>query len=76
MPNHAAGWHGWTGGGVSGGANSLVVDANYRSEMAELLARVRRWDTAAEPWLAEFEATITLLDAIFRAARTGQMARL
>jgi predicted dehydrogenase len=68
----AAGWHGWKGAGVSGGTNSLVVDANYRAEMQALLGRVRGWNTDTF-WLDEAEATMTILDAVFRSARTGSV---
>jgi predicted dehydrogenase len=47
--NRAAGWLTWTGAGVSGGANSLVVDTNYRAEIHQLLIRVRAWDTSPSP---------------------------
>jgi len=67
---------GWQGLGVSGGANSLVVDANYRAEMQELLARVRNWDTSPEPWLDEAHEVVTVLDAIFRSAREGKTTRV
>jgi len=73
---YAAGWHGWEGVGVSGGANSLVVDANYRAEMQELLTRVRNWDTSSQPWLDEAHAVVTVLDAIFRSAREGVSIRI
>jgi predicted dehydrogenase len=73
---YAAGWHSWEGAGVSGGANSLVVDANYRAEMQELLRRVRNWDTSPEPWLDEAHAVATVLDAIFRSARDGKATRV
>ena len=73
---YAAGWHGWEGVGVSGGANSLVVDANYRAEMQELLTRVRNWDTSPRPWLDEANAVITVLDAIFRSARESTAVRI
>jgi predicted dehydrogenase len=66
----AAGWRGWRGAGVSGTSNSLVVDANYRAEMQSLLARVRAWDTGLQ-WLDEAEATMSILNAIFRSAREG-----
>jgi predicted dehydrogenase len=66
----AAGWHSWKGGGVSGGANSLVVDANYRAEVESLLTRVREGNTATD-WLEEGEATLSVLDGIFRSAREG-----
>jgi predicted dehydrogenase len=69
---YAAGWHGWKGPGVSGGANSLVVDANYRAEMQELITRVRNWDTSPQPWLDEAYAVVAVLDAIFRSAREGR----
>jgi len=59
---HLAGWHGWEGAGVSGGANSLVVDANYRAEMQALLRRVRTWDTSPRPWLDEALAVVTILN--------------
>jgi hypothetical protein len=49
----------------------LVVDATYRAEMKELLARVRNWDTSPLPWLDEAQAVVTVLDAIFRSAREG-----
>jgi predicted dehydrogenase len=74
--DHAAGWHSWQGTGVSGGANSLVVDANYRAEMQDLLTRVRNWDTSPRPWLDEAHAVITVLDAIFRSARDGAAVRI
>jgi hypothetical protein len=73
---HTAGCHGWQAGGVSGGANSLVVDANYRAEMQELLTRVRNWDTSPEPWLDEAHGVVTVLDAIFRSAREGKTTRV
>jgi predicted dehydrogenase len=68
---YAAGWHGWEGLGISGGANSLVVDANYRAEVQELLTRVRNWNTSPQPWLDEAQVVVTVLDAIFRSARQG-----
>jgi predicted dehydrogenase len=71
QPGYLAGWHGWEGAGVSGGANSLVIDTNYRAEMQELLRRVRTWDTSPQPWLDEALAVATVLDAIFRSAREG-----
>jgi predicted dehydrogenase len=76
QPGHAAGWHSWQGRGVSGGANSLVVDANYRAEMHELLARVRSWDTSPQPWLDEAHGVLLVLDAIFRSAREGRTTRV
>jgi predicted dehydrogenase len=71
----AAGWHEWRASGVSGTSNSLVVDANYRAEMQALLARVRAWDVGFE-WLKEAEATMSILDAIFRSARQAAPVEL
>jgi len=76
QPGYRAGWHGWKGAGVSGGANSLAVDANYRAETQELLRRVRTWNTSSRPWLDEALAVVTVLDAIFRSAREGTAIRI
>jgi predicted dehydrogenase len=65
------GWHSWRGEGVSGYANSLVADSDYRSELDHMLARVRAWDTRNEPWLAQAETVIAVLDAIYRSDRAG-----
>jgi predicted dehydrogenase len=68
---YASGWHSWKSLGGSTVGNSLVVDENYTGEMHHMLERVRQWDTKNEPWLAEAEGVITLLDAIFRSNRDG-----
>jgi hypothetical protein len=54
---------------VTGYKNSLVADANYWSEVEHMLARVRAWDTANECWIAEAEAVVTILDAIYESHR-------
>src|SRR5262249_10934175 len=68
---YQAGWHSWEGTGVTGYQNSLVADANYWSEVEHMLARVRAWDTANECWIAEAEAVVTVLDAIYESHRRG-----
>lgn len=72
-PNHGyeAGWHSWDGFGVTGVGTSLVVDENYTGEIQHMLRRVREWDTDNEPWLAEAEGVITVLDAYFKSDRGG-----
>jgi predicted dehydrogenase len=68
---YQAGWHSWEGAGVTGYKNSLVADANYWSEVEHMLARVRAWDTANECWIAEADAVVTVLDAIYESHRRG-----
>ncbi len=65
---YQAGWHTWSDLQNPGVGNSLVVDDNYRREMDAMLDRVRRWDTNNDAWLTEAEATIAILDAMFRSA--------
>jgi predicted dehydrogenase len=66
---YQAGWHSWEGTGVTGYQNSLVPDANYWSEAEHMLARVRAWDTANDRWIAEAEAVLAILDAIYESQR-------
>jgi predicted dehydrogenase len=68
---YQAGWHSWEGTGVTGYQNSLVPDANYWSEAEHMLARVRNWDTANDRWIAEADAVLTILDAIYESHRKG-----
>jgi hypothetical protein len=46
-----------------------VPDANYRSEAEHMLARVRTWDTANDRWIAEADAVLSILDAIYESHR-------
>src|SRR5262249_28529945 len=66
------GWHSWEGRGVTGYANSLVADADYRNELGRVLGRVRAWDTDNERPIAQAEAVLAVLEAIYASHRTGR----
>ena len=68
-PGYPSGWHRWSALGGSDVGNTLVVDDNYTAEIHHMLDRVRRWDTDNARALAEAEAVVTVLDAIFRSDR-------
>jgi len=70
-PGTTPGWQSWEGLEAMGLGTSLVVDACYRNEMEHMLKRVRAWDTDNEAWLAEAEAVVAILDALFRSAQRG-----
>jgi predicted dehydrogenase len=61
---YEAGWHDWQAHKSGSG-----VDATYTGEMAEMLNRVRAWDTDNARWLAETEAVFVILDEVFRQAK-------
>ena len=63
---YESGWRTWQGGGVSGVGTTLVVDENYEGEMANMLMRVRSWDTHNDPWFDEALGVISVLDAFFK----------
>jgi predicted dehydrogenase len=69
MAGFEAGWHSWKGTGVTGYRNSLVPDANYWSEAEHMLARVRTWDTDNDRWIAEADAVLSIMDAIYESQR-------
>ncbi len=65
------GWHSWegTGGGAGPGA-SLVVDENYRNEMADLLSRLRQGMAPDYHALREGLEVVRVADAIYRGSWT------
>lgn len=70
---YAPGWHSWEDTAASTVGNSLVVDENYTGEIRHMLKRVRTWDTDNAVWLQEAEGVITVLDAFYRSAQSGQL---
>lgn len=58
------GWHDW-----QALKPSSPIDPTYTGEMAEMLRRVRAWDTDNDRWLADSETVFVILDEIFRMAR-------
>lgn len=68
-PGFEPGWHSWESTEAMGVAASLVVDEAYTGELMAMLERVRAWDTDNERQLAEAEAVIATLDAIYASAR-------
>jgi predicted dehydrogenase len=67
------GWHEWSGLSASVVGNSLEVDENYSSEVHNMLARVRRWDTDNTQSIREAEGVITILSAMYDSERDGKM---
>ncbi len=70
------GWHEWSGLSASVVGNSLEVDENYSSEVHNMLARVRRWDTDNTQSIREAEGVITILSAMYDSERDGKMVEV
>ncbi|RLP28189.1 Gfo/Idh/MocA family oxidoreductase [Mesorhizobium sp. YM1C-6-2] len=70
------GWHEWSGLSASVVGNSLEVDENYSSEVHNMLARVRRWDTDNAQSIREAEGVITILSAMYDSERDGKMVEV
>lgn len=75
-PGWRLGWHTWEGFGVEGAGNSLVVDEGYTLEMEGFLRRIHAGDTNNQPWLAEADGVIAMLDAVFRSNKQNQAVSL
>ncbi|MEO8288167.1 MAG: Gfo/Idh/MocA family oxidoreductase [Chloroflexota bacterium] len=70
---YTKGWHTWEGTGAASGAGaSLVVDENYRNEMADLLANLREGSGPDYRALQEGLQVIRITDAIYRTASDAQ----
>jgi predicted dehydrogenase len=66
---YSRGWHTWEGTETASGAGaSLVVDENYRNEMADLLARLRSAAVPDYRALREGLEVVRIADAIYRTA--------
>lgn len=67
---YSKGWHAWEGVDTASGAGaSLVVDENYRSEMADMLAKLREDRTPDYRALHEGLQVVRILDALYHTAR-------
>jgi predicted dehydrogenase len=66
---YSRGWHTWEGTETASGAGaSLVVDENYRNEMADLLSRLRTDAIPDYRALREGLEVVRIADAIYRTA--------
>ena len=74
--DYQPGWHEWSGLSASVVGNSLEVDENYSSEVHNMLARVRRWDTDNAQSIREAEGVITILSAMYDSERDGKMVEV
>lgn len=65
--DYSKGWHSWEGTGTAAGAGaSLVVDENYRNEMADILQRLRTDSPPDYRALREGLEVVRIADAIYR----------
>ena len=67
------GWHTWEGTDTAAGAGaSLVVDENYRNEIADLLSRLRRGAAPDYTALREGLEVVRVADSIYRSASNSR----
>lgn len=70
---YSKGWHTWEGIDTASGAGaSLVIDENYRNEMASMLSRLRNGLAPDYRALREGLEVVRIADAVYRTAREAQ----